>query len=175
MEAVRTGIGYDVHRFAAGRRLVLGGVEIAHPVGLTGHSDADVLLHAVADALLGAAALGDIGRHFPPSDARWQDADSRDLLSSVLAILAAAGYEVVNVDATIIAEAPRIAPHVEAMRANIAGCLGIETDAVGVKGTTNEGLGFVGREEGIAALATATVVRRQERSPRGGSGSKART
>src|SRR5687768_10480070 len=114
MEADRTGIGYDVHRFAAGRRLVLGGVEIAHPIGLAGHSDADVLLHAVADALLGAAALGDIGRHFPPSDARWQDADSRDLLAAVRAILAAAGYEVVNVDTTVIAEAPRIAPHVEA-------------------------------------------------------------
>ena len=163
METIRTGIGFDVHRFAAGRRLVLGGVEIAHPVGLVGHSDADVLLHAIADALLGAAALGDIGRHFPPSDARWQDADSRDLLAAVRAILDAAGYAIVNVDATVIAEAPRIAPHVEAMRANIAACLGLEPDAVGVKATTNEGMGFIGRGEGIAALAIATVVRPGER------------
>jgi 2-C-methyl-D-erythritol 2,4-cyclodiphosphate synthase len=153
----RSGIGYDVHRFAAGRRLVLGGVEIASERGLAGHSDADVLLHAIADALLGAAALGDIGRHFPPGDPRWQDADSRDLLARVAGLVAAAGYEVVNVDATVIAEAPRLFPHVPAMCAAIAGALGVPTGAVNVKATTNEGLGFVGREEGIAALAVATI------------------
>ena len=154
----RTGIGYDVHRFAAGRRLVLGGVEIAHERGLEGHSDADVLLHAIADALLGAAALGDIGRHFPPSDPRFAGADSGDLLREVARLLREAGWAPVNVDATLIAEAPRIGPHAAAMRERIAACLGLPPDAVGVKATTNEGMGFVGRGEGIAALATAAIA-----------------
>ena len=131
---------------------------IAHPLGLDGHSDADVLLHAIADALLGAAGLGDIGVHFPPDDPRYRDADSRDLLREVGRRLVAAGFAPGNVDATVVAEAPRIGPHVAAMRAVIAGCLGLPEAAVGVKATTNEGMGFVGRGEGIAALATATVV-----------------
>lgn len=154
---VRTGIGYDVHRFADGRPLVLGGVTISSPRGLLGHSDADVLLHAVADAVLGAAALGDIGQHFPPTDPRWAGADSRELLRRVHGLAATAGFAIVNVDATIIAEAPKVMPHAPAMRQTIATCLDIETTAVNVKATTNEGMGFVGREEGIAALAIATV------------------
>jgi 2-C-methyl-D-erythritol 2,4-cyclodiphosphate synthase len=154
---MRTGIGYDAHRFAPGRRLVLGGVEISHPQGLLGHSDADVLLHAIADALLGAAALGDIGHHFPPSDAAWRDADSRIFLRRAAELVAARGFAIANVDATVIAEAPRIGPYVSAMRRVIAGALGIAADAVGVKATTNEGMGFVGRGEGIAALAIATL------------------
>lgn len=156
--APRTGIGYDVHRFAPGRRLMLGGVEIRHERGLAGHSDADVLLHAIADALLGAAALGDIGSHFPPSETRWQDADSRRLLMHVRDLLESAGYEIANVDATVIAEEPRILPHAPAMRAAIARCLGVDAGVVSVKATTNEGLGFIGRAEGIAALAVATIV-----------------
>jgi 2-C-methyl-D-erythritol 4-phosphate cytidylyltransferase/2-C-methyl-D-erythritol 2,4-cyclodiphosphate synthase len=154
----RVGIGYDSHRFAVGRRLVLGGVAIPHDRGLEGHSDADVLLHAIADAILGAAALGDIGQHFPPTDERFRDADSQDLLREVVQLVRDAGWASVNVDATILAEAPRIAPHVTAMRSRIAACLGIEVDAVGVKATTNEGMGAIGRGEGIAALATATLV-----------------
>ena len=156
---IRTGIGYDVHRLIAGRRLVLGGVEIPHERGLDGHSDADALLHAIADALLGAAALGDIGRHFPPADPAFKDADSLGLLVTVRGLLATAGYGVVNVDATVIAEAPRLLPYVEEMRAAIAGALGITADLVGVKATTNEGMGFPGRGEGIAALAVATLSR----------------
>ncbi|MGH2557627.1 MAG: 2-C-methyl-D-erythritol 2,4-cyclodiphosphate synthase [Thermomicrobiales bacterium] len=155
----RTGIGYDVHRFAKGRALVLGGVPIPHSRGLAGHSDADVLLHAIADALLGAAALGDIGQHFPPSDPALKDADSRELLARVRSLVETSGYDVVNVDATVIAEAPRIGPHVPAMRRAIAATLGIAEDAVSVKATTNEGMGFVGREEGMAAMATATIRR----------------
>lgn len=155
----RVGIGYDVHRFADDRPLVLGGVAIPHERGLAGHSDADVLLHAIADALLGAASLGDIGRHFPPSDPRWAGVDSQMLLRSVADLLRKAGWSPVNVDATLIAEAPRIGPHTGAMRAAIAGCLGVNADAVGVKATTNEGMGFVGREEGIAALAVALIER----------------
>ncbi len=157
---VRTGIGYDVHRFADDRPLVLGGVQIPSTRGLLGHSDADVLLHAIADAVLGAAALGDIGQHFPPTEALWAGADSRDLLRHVHALVAAAGFVVVNVDATIIAEAPKVMPHAAAMRATIATCLGLEIAVVNVKATTNEGLGFVGREEGIAAVAIATVTTR---------------
>lgn len=156
--SVRTGIGYDVHRFQAGRPLVLGGVTIPHPMGLAGHSDADVMLHAIADALLGASALGDIGQHFPPSDPRYKDADSLQLLARVVQMIADAGYVPVNVDATVIAEAPRIAPYAVAMRAAIASCLGLDAMAVSVKATTNEGLGFVGRGEGIAALAMATLT-----------------
>ena len=153
---IRSGIGYDVHPFAEGRRLVLGGIEIPAPRGLAGHSDADVLLHAVMDAVLGAAGLGDIGVHFPPSDATWRDADSRDLLRTV-SLLVGSRWVVVNVDATVIAEAPRLGPYREQMCAAIAGDLGIDSDCVNVKATTNEGLGFVGRQEGIAALAIATL------------------
>jgi len=155
--SIRTGIGYDVHRFAEGRVLVLGGVTIPNARGLLGHSDADVLLHAIADAVLGAAALGDIGTHFPPSDPQWAGADSTDLLDRVYALVAEAGYRVGNVDATIIAEAPSVMPHAPAMRARIAKCLSLDLTAVSVKATTNEGLGFIGREEGIAALAIATI------------------
>lgn len=154
----RTGIGYDVHRFADGRRLVLGGVEIAHARGLEGHSDADVVVHAIADAILGAAALGDIGTHFPPSDERWRGADSRDLLRLAADTVREAGWLVVNIDATVIAESPRIGPHAAAMRDALAGCLGLDDGAVSIKATTNEGMGFVGRGEGIAAIATALLV-----------------
>jgi len=156
--STRVGIGYDAHRFATGRRLVLGGVEIPHSRGLDGHSDADVVLHAIADALLGAAALGDIGHYFPPGEPTWRGADSQDLLRRVVALLAAAGYAPLNVDATVIAEAPRLGPYVGEMRAAVAGCLGLTADDVGVKATTNERMGFVGREDGIAALATAAIV-----------------
>ena len=153
----RTGIGYDIHRFAPGRRLVLGGVEIPHELGLDGHSDADVLLHAIADAILGAAALGDIGQHFPPGDARFRDADSQDLLRESVRLARAAGWAPANIDATLLAEAPRIGPHVPLMRERITACLGLGPDAVGVKATTNETLGAIGRREGIAALAVATL------------------
>jgi len=156
---LRIGQGYDVHPLEAGRRLVLGSVEIAHERGLAGHSDADVLLHAISDAVLGAAGQGDIGLHFPPSDERWRDASSLDLLARVVAIAQADGWSVVNVDATVIAERPRIAPHVPLMRERIAARLGIPIDAVGVKATTNERLGALGREEGIAALAVALLSR----------------
>jgi 2-C-methyl-D-erythritol 4-phosphate cytidylyltransferase/2-C-methyl-D-erythritol 2,4-cyclodiphosphate synthase len=154
----RVGVGYDAHRFASGRRLVLGGVEIAHDQGLEGHSDADVLLHAIADAVLGAASLGDIGQHFPPSDARFRDADSQHLLCEVARLAREAGWVPGNVDATLLAEAPRIGPHVPLMRERIASCLGLSPGAVSVKATTNEGMGAIGRGEGIAALATATLI-----------------
>jgi 2-C-methyl-D-erythritol 2,4-cyclodiphosphate synthase len=154
---IRSGIGYDVHQFARGRRLVLGGVEIPHEQGLFGHSDADVLLHAIADALLGAVALGDIGRHFPPGDPAFKDADSLALLAEATRLIRNEGYVVINVDATLIAEAPRILPHVPIMRERIATAIGVGTGRVNVKATTNEGMGFVGRREGIAALAIATV------------------
>ena len=156
--SVRTGIGYDVHRFADGRPLVLGGVTIPSARGLLGHSDADVLLHAIADAVLGAAALGDIGTHFPPSDPQWAGADSVDLLRRVHTMVTEASYRIGNVDATIIAEAPKVMPHAPAMRARIAGCLALELSDVSVKATTNEGMGFIGREEGIAALAIVTIM-----------------
>jgi 2-C-methyl-D-erythritol 2,4-cyclodiphosphate synthase len=155
----RVGIGFDAHRFAEGRALVLGGVRIDHPRGLEGWSDADALLHAIADAILGAAALGDIGRHFPPTDPAWRDADSREILRAAVALAAREGWSVVNVDATVLAEAPRIAPHVEAMRRAIAEACGIDPGGVGVKATTMEGMGFVGREEGIAAMAVAMLSR----------------
>lgn len=154
----RTGIGYDVHRFVEGRPLVLGGVTIAHPFGLEGHSDADVLLHAIADAVLGAAALGDIGQHFPPGEAAWKDADSRELLRASVAKVEAAGWQLVNLDATVIAEAPKVGPHSAAMRLEIREVTGLPIDAINLKATTNEGMGFVGRGEGIAALAVATIV-----------------
>jgi 2-C-methyl-D-erythritol 2,4-cyclodiphosphate synthase len=151
---MRTGIGFDSHRFAEGRRLVLGGVEVPHSRGLAGHSDADVLTHAVIDALLGAAGLGDIGRHFPDTDERWRDADSLQLLHAVTGMLAA---PVVNVDATVVCEAPKLEPFREAMRGVLAEALGVSVGAVNVKFTTGEGMGFVGRGEGVAALAVATL------------------
>ncbi|HET9701101.1 MAG TPA: 2-C-methyl-D-erythritol 2,4-cyclodiphosphate synthase [Burkholderiales bacterium] len=154
---MRIGQGFDVHRLVAGRRLVIGGVEIPHDKGLLGHSDADVLLHAICDALLGAAALGDIGRHFSDRDPRWRDADSRGLLRQVAGMLREAGWRVANVDATVIAQAPRIAPHAAAMVANIAADLGIPAAAVNVKAKTSEGLGYVGRGEGIVAEAVALI------------------
>ena len=154
---MRIGQGFDVHPLVAGRKLVIGGVEIAHDKGLLGHSDADVLLHAVCDALLGAAALGDIGRHFPDSDARYRGIDSRELLRHVAQLLEARGYRALNVDATIIAEAPRMAPHIPRMVANIASDLALDAGAVNVKATTSEKLGFTGRGEGIAAQAVCLV------------------
>ena len=154
---MRIGQGFDVHPFAEGRRLVIGGVDIPHDRGLQGHSDADVLLHAICDALLGAAGLGDIGRHYPDTDAAFAGVDSRSLLRDVAQKLKARKLKIVNVDATIMAQAPRMAPHMAAMIANIAADLGIEAAAVNIKATTTEGLGFVGRLEGIAALAVALI------------------
>ena len=154
---MRIGQGFDVHALTAGRKLVLGGVTIPYDKGLAGHSDADVLLHAIADALLGAAALGDIGRHFPDGDVRYRGADSRVLLREVLKKVRAAGWRVANVDATIIAQAPRMTPHVAQMIANIADDLGLARGAVNVKATTTERLGLTGRGEGIAAMAVALL------------------
>jgi 2-C-methyl-D-erythritol 2,4-cyclodiphosphate synthase len=154
---MRVGNGFDVHALVAGRPLILGGVTIPHDRGLAGHSDADVLLHAIADAILGALALGDIGRHFPDTDPRWRGADSRALLRHVYALAFAAGWEIGNVDATVIAQAPKIAPHVPAMRANLASDLNCDETRISVKATTTERLGFTGREEGIGALATVLL------------------
>ena len=154
---MRIGQGFDVHALVEGRKLVIGGVEIDHPKGLLGHSDADVLLHAICDALLGAAGLGDIGRHFPDSDPQYKGADSRALLRAVGAKVAATGYRVANLDATIIAQAPRMSPHIVQMVANIAADLNLAADAVNVKATTTEQLGFTGRGEGIAAQAIALL------------------
>ena len=155
---MRAGIGYDSHRFADGRRLVLGGVEIPHPRGLAGHSDADVVAHAVADAVLGAAGLGDIGAHFPPDHERWRGADSIALLERVVELAAEHGMRPGNVDVTVVCETPRIGPHTAAMRERLARALRLDPPAVSVKGTTNEGMGWIGRGEGIAALAVATLV-----------------
>ena len=157
---MRIGTGFDVHAFAAGRRLVIGGVTIAHDRGLAGHSDADVLLHAISDALLGALSLGDLGMHFPDTDARYAGADSRALLRHVMSLVVQRGYDIGNVDATIIAQAPKLAPHIPAMRANIAADLGCDQERISVKATTTEHLGFTGREEGIAAQAVALIVSR---------------
>lgn len=157
---IRVGHGFDVHAFAAQRKLIIGGVAIAHPLGLAGHSDADVLIHALCDALLGAAGMGDIGRHFPDSDARYKGIDSRELLRHVVVLLSEAGWGVGNVDSTIIAQAPKMAPHIPAMRANLAADLGIAEAAVNIKATTTERLGFTGREEGIAAEAVCLIVTR---------------
>lgn len=154
---MRVGQGYDAHRFRDGDHVILGGERIAHDAGLAAHSDGDVLLHAVADAVLGACALGDIGRHFPDTDPAYAGVSSRKLLARVCELAAAAGYRVVNVDATVIAERPKIATHVDAMRANIAADLGLVVDAVNVKGTTTEKMGFTGRGEGIAAVAVCLV------------------
>jgi 2-C-methyl-D-erythritol 2,4-cyclodiphosphate synthase len=150
-----TGIGYDSHRLAEGRPLILGGVEIAHDRGLAGHSDADVLAHAVIDALLGAAGMGDIGEHFPDTDDAFRGAESLGLLRDVVALLGP--REVLHVDTTVVMERPKLAPHKEAIRAGLAGALGIAPDRVNVKATTGEGIGFVGRGEGVAALAVATL------------------
>ena len=152
--SVRTGIGIDSHRFAAGRRLVLGGVEIPHDRGLAGHSDADVLTHAIIDAILGAAGLGDIGQHFPDTDPRYEGADSMGLLAGALELVAADGASVVHVDATVMLERPKLAPHRDAIRDTLTAALGC---SVNVKATTGEGMGFVGRAEGVAALAVATL------------------
>jgi 2-C-methyl-D-erythritol 2,4-cyclodiphosphate synthase len=152
---MRIGQGFDVHALVPGRRLVIGGVTIPHHVGLEGHSDADVLLHAICDALLGAAGLGDIGHHFPDTDARYEDADSRALLRRVRELTRK--HRILNVDATIIAQAPRMAPHVQAMARNIAADLEIAVETVNVKAKTTEGLGFAGREEGIAAQAVVLI------------------
>ena len=158
--SARAGIGYDTHRLAPGRRLVLGGVEIEESeLGLEGHSDADVLTHAVIDALLGAAGLGDIGQHFPDTDARWRDADSADLLSRVCSLLAGDGWAIGHLDATVVCQAPKLAPYRNRMRAGLAATVGVRTLAVNVKFTTSEGMGFLGRGEGIAALAVATLER----------------
>jgi len=156
--SVRVGTGFDVHALVAGRRLVIGGVVIPYERGLDGHSDADVLLHAIGDAILGALALGDLGRHFPDSDPRWKDADSRALLRHIAGLMRERGFAIGNVDATVIAQAPRLAPHVAAMRANVAADLGCTPDDVGIKATTTERLGFAGRGEGIAAMASVLIV-----------------
>ncbi|HAK06883.1 MAG TPA: 2-C-methyl-D-erythritol 2,4-cyclodiphosphate synthase [Spartobacteria bacterium] len=154
---MRCGIGYDAHRLAEDRQLILGGVAIAHPRGLEGHSDADVLAHAIADAMLGAIGAGDIGQHFPNTDESIRGISSIDILKRVTALLAGKKARVVNVDATIIAEAPKIAPHIFAMRKRIANAIGADESRVSIKATTNEGLGSIGRGEGIAAMAIATV------------------
>jgi len=154
----RTGIGYDAHRLVAGRRLLIGGVEIPHEAGLEGHSDADVLAHAVIDALLGAAALGDIGEHYPDSDERWRGADSIALLREVVAMLAGEGLEIEHVDCTVLIEEPKLAPHRLAIRASLAGALGVDVGRVNVKATTGERMGFVGRGEGVGALAVASLT-----------------
>ncbi len=157
MERTATGIGYDSHQFAEGRPLVLGGIEIEHDRGLSGHSDADVLTHAIIDALLGAAALGDIGEHFPDTDERYRGANSLDLLRSTVGLLDDGGFMVVHVDVTVVIERPALAPHRSRIRATLADALGVGLEHVSVKATRGEGMGFVGREEGAAAVAVATV------------------
>jgi len=156
---IRVGQGFDIHALVPGRRLVLGGIELAHPQGLLAHSDGDALLHAITDAILGAASLGDIGRLFPDTDVALSGADSRALLRDAMARVAAAGWRVGNVDCTVIAQAPKIAPHVDAMRAVVADALGCAVDAVSIKGKTAEHLGTVGRKEGIATFAVALLLR----------------
>lgn len=157
MSSLRIGHGYDVHRLTENRRLILGGVDIPYEKGLLGHSDADVLLHAISDALLGAAALGDIGKHFPDKDPQYKNADSAILLKKVAEILVDAGYRVVNIDSTVIAQAPKLAPHIDKMRENIANALSIDKSLVSVKATTEERLGFSGRGEGIAAHSVCLI------------------
>lgn len=156
---MRVGHGYDVHRLVADRKLILGGVDIPHEVGLLGHSDADVLLHAISDALLGALALGDIGKHFPDTDPRYAGADSRKLLEAVVALVRENGWQVGNVDATVLAQAPKLAPHILKMRENIAHSLDIDIDRVSVKATTEERLGFTGEKLGIAAHAVCLLLK----------------
>lgn len=155
--SIRIGQGFDVHAFGEGDHVMLGGVRIPHVRGVVAHSDGDVVLHALCDAILGALALGDIGRHFPPSDARWRDADSRTFVRHCVELAAERGYRVVNVDATVLAERPKVGPHAQAMRELIAADLGVDADAVSVKATTTERLGFSGREEGIAAMAVCLL------------------
>lgn len=157
---MRIGHGFDVHRFGPGDHMTLGGVRIEHSQGLMAHSDGDVALHALCDALLGAAGQGDIGRHFPDTDSRWQGADSRELLAHVVSLLLGQGYEIVNVDLTIVAQKPRLAPFIEAMEIAIAATLGVAPTQVNVKATTTEGLGYTGREEGIATHAVALIQQR---------------
>ena len=156
----RIGHGYDVHKLTEGRDLIIGGVNIPHHLGLLGHSDADVLLHAISDALLGACALGDIGKHFPDTDEKYKDADSLVLLALVCEKLDSLGYEVGNIDATVLAQAPKLAPYIPQMRLNIARALGTELDAISVKATTEEELGFTGEEKGIAAHAVCLVYKK---------------
>lgn len=153
----RFGMGYDVHRLVEGRKLILGGVEVPHTLGLLGHSDADVLLHAISDALLGAAALGDIGQHFPDTDPKYKGADSIKLLEEVCRLVRAKGYQIGNVDATVVAQKPKLMPFIPQMRTNIAKALGVALDQVNVKATTEEKLGFTGQEEGISAYAVAGI------------------
>lgn len=154
---MRVGFGYDVHRFIDGRPLRLGGIEIPSERGLDGHSDADVLLHAITDAILGAAAMGDIGAHFPDTDPAWKGADSRELLRAVMTRIRERGYEISNVDSTIVMEEPKLRPHIDSIRISIANCLGVEMDQVSVKATTSEKMGFVGRGEGPAVFAVALL------------------
>ncbi len=154
---MRIGQGYDVHRLVEGRKLILGGIEIPHTLGLLGHSDADVLSHAITDAILGAAAMGDIGLHFPDSDDRWKGADSIELMKTAYAKVLDKGFEVENIDATVMAEKPKLRSYIDDIRANIAEALGIDLDRVSIKATTEEGLGFTGREEGIAAMAVVLL------------------
>lgn len=161
MTSFRVGIGYDVHQLVEGRALILGGVTIDHEFGLKGHSDADALTHAIIDALLGAAALGDIGGHFPDSDDRWRGADSVELLRQTVGLLSDRGYSIGNVDSIIVAEAPRMKPHIPAMRVQLADAMRVDSDSVSVKATTDEGLGPIGRREGIAARAVALIYRRE--------------
>ena len=156
---IRTGIGIDSHRFEEGRALVLGGVDIPHEEGLAGHSDADVLTHAIIDALLGAAGLGDIGQHFPDTDERFKDADSLELLRTVMVFLEQNRFRVLHVDTTVMMERPKLAPYRDSIRTTLAGALGLPLGHLNVKATTGEGMGFVGRGEGVAALATATLER----------------
>lgn len=156
---IRVGYGYDVHQFAQNRDLILGGIAIPHPVGLLGHSDADVLLHAITDALLGALALGDIGTHFPDTDPAWKGADSAELLRASYNLVTSKGYKVSNIDATVVAEAPKLKPYIPEMSQRIADILRIPSDRVSLKATTSEKMGFVGRSEGIAAMATVLVIK----------------
>ena len=158
MSAFRCGIGYDAHRLVSGRKLILGGVEISHQRGLEGHSDADVLSHAIADAILGALGAGDIGKHFPNTDEAIRGISSIEILRHVATITAKKNAQVLNVDATLLAEAPKISPYISAMKEKIAAALGLQADAIGIKATTNEGLGAIGRGEGMSAIAVASVV-----------------
>jgi len=155
----RIGFGYDAHRFAEGRALVIGGVTISHPVGLLGHSDADVLTHAVIDAILGALARGDIGQHFPDTDSRYKGMESLAMLKKVMAWVAEEGFRVMNLDTTVVAERPKLAAHLAAMREKLSRVLGVQGDRISIKATTTEGMGFCGREEGIAAYAVVSLVR----------------
>lgn len=159
MNSFRIGHGYDVHRLVQGRELILGGVHIPHPTGLLGHSDADVLAHAISDALLGALALGDIGKLFPDNDPQYEGADSLKLLAAVVALIRKKGYEIGNADATILAQEPKLAPHIDAMRQNLADAMGISVAQISVKATTEEGLGFTGALEGIAAYAVCLLFK----------------